>query len=267
MTGPNELRRTFDSAAAQYQSARPEYPAELFDDLVSITRLSPPAALLEVGCGPGKATLPLAERGFAITALELGARLAATARANLRQFDDVEVIHAAFEEWEPPEGTVFDLVYAATSWAWLDPDVKYRKAAGLLGPAGHLAIWDAVHAFPSDFDAFFAEIQRVYDEIGESHPGEWPPPAPEEMAGESPAMENSGLFDLVAVRRYLWAVDYDAESYIALLDTFSGHIAMEASKREHLYAEIRRLIGARPMNTVRRHWLAVLTVGHVSRRG
>ena len=265
MTGRDELKRTFDSAAVRYQSARPDYPAELFDDLVSITRLAPPAAVLEVGCGPGKATVPLAERGFAITALELGARLAAVAQANLRQFDDVQVIHAAFEDWEPPHGTVFDLVYAATAWAWLDPDVKYRKAAALLRPAGHLAIWDAVHAFPSDFDRFFADIQRVYDEIGESHPGEWPPPAPEEMTGESPAMENSGLFDLVAVRRYLWAVEYDAESYIALLDTFSGHIAMDPSKRHHLYAEIRRMIGARAPNTVRRHWLAILTVGRTVR--
>jgi hypothetical protein len=37
---------------------------------------------------------------------------------------------------------------------------------------------------------------------------------------------------------------------------------MEPDKREHLFAEIRRRIGARPDSRVRRHWLAIL---HVAR--
>jgi hypothetical protein len=39
---------------------------------------------------------------------------------------------------------------------------------------------------------------------------------------------------------------YAAEEYIALLNTFSGHIAMEAAKRDHLYREIRTRTGHRP---------------------
>ena len=265
MSEREALRTTFDSAAAQYQSARPDYPSELFDDLVTITGVAPPAALLEIGCGPGKATVPLAQRGFAITALELGPHLAAVAESNLGEHPGVQVVNAAFEDWEPSEGRAFDLVYAATAWSWLDPDRKYAKVARLLRPAGHLAVWDAVHAFPQDVDPFFAQVQPVYDEIGEGRPGEWPPPLPEEVPGESRGMESAGLFEAVAVRRYVWAVDYGTDAYLALLDTFSGHIAMEPAKREYLYAQIRRLIEARPTNTIRRHWLAILTVGR--RRG
>jgi hypothetical protein len=54
------LRATFDRAAPFYQDARPDYPDALFSDLRAITGVTPPARLLEVGCGPGKATLPLA---------------------------------------------------------------------------------------------------------------------------------------------------------------------------------------------------------------
>ena len=264
MTKREELRQTFDSAAATYQSARPEYPSELFDDLLGITRLTPPAALLEIGCGPGKATIPFAERGFSVTAVELGVELAAAARANLRAYDDVEVVHASFDEWQPRAGARFDLIYAATAWSWLDPDLKYAKAAALLRPFGHLAVWDAVHAFPPDYDPFFAEVQAVYDEIGESHPGEWPPPSPDDVPDQSAEMESSSAFAVVATRKYLWAIDYDADSYTALLDTFSGHIAMEPAKRDYLYAEIRRMIAARETRTIRRHWLAVLTVGRLA---
>src|SRR5437762_2398315 len=60
------LRRTFDSTAERYDAARPAYPEELFDDLVDLTGLQPGARLLEVGCGTGKATLPLLRRGFSV---------------------------------------------------------------------------------------------------------------------------------------------------------------------------------------------------------
>src|SRR4051794_8829959 len=106
------LRTTFDAAADQYQTARPDYPTELFDDLLSVTGLQPPARLLEIGCGPGKATVPMAERGFAITAVELGPDLAHAARANLARFPDVDVINADFERWPPPPDRSFDLAYA-----------------------------------------------------------------------------------------------------------------------------------------------------------
>ena len=115
------LAATFDSAAALYQRARPEYPAALYELLLEVTGLRAPAQLLEVGCATGKATLPLARLGFRITALEPGPALAAAARANVAGCE-VDVVDARFEDWEP-DGAVFDLVFAATAWHWCDPDV------------------------------------------------------------------------------------------------------------------------------------------------
>ncbi|MEW9551026.1 methyltransferase domain-containing protein [Nonomuraea sp. NPDC050783] len=262
MSHDPRLRETFDEAAATYQDARPDYPAELYTDLLALTALAPPARLLEVGCGPGKATLPLARAGFTITAIELGAALAAEARRRLAGFAGVSVITSSFEGWEPPEGDRFDLVYAATAWKWVDPAVKYAKAAALLAEGGHLAVWNADHAFPAGFDPFFTEIQRVYDELGEGDGSPWPPPPPEEWPDPAAAeFEGSGHFAVTATRRYVWALRYTAEEYIALLDTFSGHIAMHPAKRAHLYGEVRRRLAARPDGRLTRHWSVVLTVG------
>lgn len=262
MADDRSLRTTFDKAAAHYQAARPDYPAGLYSDLVALTGIEPPAHLLEVGCGPGKATLPLARTGFRITAVELGTALAAEARRRLAGFADVSVITAPFERWEPPSDVHVDLVYAATAWKWVDPDVKYAKAASVLAPGGHLAVWNAEHAFPTGFDPFFAEIQRVYDEIGEGDGASWPPPPPEARRDPTAAeFEASGHFTAVGTRLHVWARRYTADEYIALLDTFSGHIAMEPAKRRHLYGEIRRRLAARPDGRVTRHWSAVLTVG------
>src|ERR1700753_3346741 len=92
------LRRAFDEVADACQAARPEYPAALYEDLLAVTALPPGDRILDIGCAPGKATLPLARRGFALTCIELGADLARAARANLAGYD-VSVIEGAFESW------------------------------------------------------------------------------------------------------------------------------------------------------------------------
>ena len=258
-----QLRAAFDSAAGLYQEARPEYPARLFDELVTAAGIGPADRLLEVGCATGKATLPLARRGLRITCLEIGAGLAAAARRNLAAFPAVEVLHADFETWDPPPGDAFDLVFAATAWHWIDPATRYRRAWALLRSGGHLAFWGQAHVFPDGGDPFFREIQGVYDEIGESLPPGTICPRPGEVPDSRAGLEASGLFGDVAVRQFDWEVSYDADGYIGLLDTFSGHITMAEPLRQRLYAEIRRRLGQRPDGLLRRHWGSVL---HVARR-
>jgi SAM-dependent methyltransferase len=255
------LRRTFETIADRYDAARPDYPSELFDDVVSLAGLDAGARLLEIGCATGKATRPFLERGFSVTCVELGAQLAERARTNLAGFP-VTIDVAPFESWHGDPGS-FDLVFAATAWHWIDPAIRYERAHRLLRPDGSLAFWSAVHAFPAGFDPFFTEIQAVYDELGESYEDEWPPPPPEQIADDSAEIEASGLFGDVRVRRYVWHRLYTADEYVALLGTFSGHIAMDDAKRARLYAEVRQRLAARTDGRVLRHWHAVL---HVARR-
>jgi SAM-dependent methyltransferase len=268
------LRRTFDDVAEDYQEARPEYPDALYETLISLTGVEPGVdALCEVGCASGKATLPLARRGFAITCVELGAALAAEARRNLARFERVSVARADFESWAPqelprsvthPDFPGFGLLFAATAWHWIDPEVKYRKAWSLLRPGGHLAFWEAVHVEPeSDADPFFREIQDVYDEIGEKLPDGWVYHTPSTLPDSRAEIEASGLFADVTIRRFDWEIRYSAEGYIRLLDTFSSNLSMEPWQRDRLYGEIRRKLALRPDGQLRRHWGVVL---HVARR-
>jgi SAM-dependent methyltransferase len=257
-----QLRTAFDSAASLYHEARPEYPAELFEELVRLSGLQPGDRLLEVGCATGKATIPLARRGFRITCVELGADLAAEARRNLGGFPRVDIVNEAFEAWEPPQAG-FGLVYAATAWHWIDPAVRYRKAWDLLREGGRLAYWSATHAFPAGGDRFFHELQDVYDEINEGLPLGTQFPAADELPDERAEIAATGLFTDTKIRRFGWETEYTADEYIRLLDTFSGHIAMAQWQRDRLYGEIRRRLGERPGGRLSRGWGAVL---HVARR-
>jgi len=252
------LAATFDRAAELYQRARPEYPDELYDRLVGVTGLAAGARVLEVGCATGKATRPLAQRGFRITCLEPGRALAEAARANLAGFD-VEVVEARFEDWTPP-GEPFALVFAATAWHWVDPAVRCRRAADALEPGGYLALWGAGHVIPYDGDPFFEELQEVYDEIDESLPPGAPLPRPQELDDDREEIEASGRFEVIDITQYDWETVYDADGYIDLLNTFSGHIAMEEWQRDRLCGEIRRRLARRPDGLLRRHWGGVLQI-------
>jgi SAM-dependent methyltransferase len=174
---------------------------------------------------------------------------------------DVEVIETRFEDWEPDEAH-FDMVFAATAWHWVEPAVRYSRAAAVLRPAGYLAVWAAIHVVPVDGDPFFDEIQDVYDEIGEGLPSRWVTPRPGELPDDSHEIEASGYFEVLEVRQYDWETALDAESYIDLLNTFSGHIAMAQWQRDRLYGEIRRRLAQREDGRLRRHWGGVL---HVAR--
>ena len=257
-----QLRQTFNQAADLYQRARPEYPDELFGDLVTAAGLAPGDRLLEVGCATGKATVPLARRGFRITCVELGPELAAAARRNLDALG-AEVIEASFEDWQPPGGELFDLVYAATAWHWIDPAVRYQRAWQALRPGGHLALWAAEHVFPEGGDTFFEELDDIYDEIGEGDPAGRLRLQPGELPDQRADIEASGLFEVTAVRQYGWEQVYSAEEYIELLSTFSGHIAMAEWKRQRLFGEVRRRLALRRDHSLRRGWGTVL---HVAQR-
>ena len=257
------LGRTFDSAADLYQQARPEYPGPLYDTLVEVAGIRTGDRLLEIGCATGKATLPLARRGFRITCVEIGPDLAALARGNLAAFPFVEVIGGAFETWQPPVSDRFDLVFAATAWHWIDPELRYQRAWELLRPGGHLAFWTATHVIPEGGDPFFVEIQEVYEEIGEGIPAGTPLLRPGGIPDDRDEIERSGLFEDVVIRHFDWELSYSAEEYLRLLGTFSGHIAMQPWQRDRLYAEIRGRLAQRSNGRLRRHWGAVL---HVARR-
>jgi SAM-dependent methyltransferase len=254
----DRLRATFEEAPELYDRVRPDYPAELFDDLVALAGLRPGARVLEIGCGTGQATEPLARRGLVIVCVELGEGLAALARRRLARFASVEVVHAAFEDWEPP-AEPFDAVVGFTAFHWIDPEVRYAKSARLLARGGALAVVETKHVLPEGVDPFWLEVQEDYDAVLPSSENR-PPGPPEEVGDLRAEIGESGAFGEVVVRRYLADVVYSAEEYLAVLDTYSGHRTMAPDARERLYERIRRRIEARPERTVTKTYLFTLNL-------
>jgi SAM-dependent methyltransferase len=250
----------FDSVAERYDRVRPAYPEAVFDDIAELGSLADGARIVEVGPGTGQATRSLIRRGWSVTAIERGPGLAAVAAARFAGEPNVSIAVSRFEDWTQPGDISYDAVFAATAWHWIDSGQGYRKAASLLRPAGVLAVVETHHVCPPGGDRFFAEIQDVYDEIGESGPPGGPPPPDQVEDTLSAEIADSGWFEEPRTRRHLWSCEYSADEYIEVLRTYSGHIAMTDWQRRRLFDAIRERIGARHRPVVEKHYLNIVYV-------
>ena len=220
---------------------RPGYPSALYDRIIDCGDLTASADALEVGVGTGKATLPLAERGFRICGLEPGASLAAIARANLGHFPLVSIHTTSFEDWTVARGA-FGLAFIAQAFHWLDPVRRLPKLAGALRAGGVLAIFGNVPNVPDgplrrDLDAFYAN--RAPTLSARRDAANW------YASAESPVMlelRASQAFCDTLFEVFDWRCSLTAASYCALLATYSDHSTLPATELTALLASVAEVI-------------------------
>lgn len=251
------LRATFTEDAARYDRSRPGYPPAVFTDLAHLAALQPGARVLEIGCGTGQATRPLVQAGYHLTALELGADMAAAARHALAGFTNVEITVGAFEDWPLPP-TAFDLVLYATSFQWIDPSVRVAKAAAALRPGATLAVV-STHHIVGGTETFFNEVQRCYERF-DSDPRQAALPTAQEVPQDASEFDQSGHLEASGFRRYEWNQDYTTSDYLDLLGTYSGHRAMNPEARNHLFSCIARLIDTEYDGRITKRYLTQLAL-------
>jgi len=247
------LRRIFDEDAERYDRARPAYPEALFDDLAGLAALAAGAEVLEIGCGTGQATRPLAERGYRVRALEHGAALAAVARRRLSRFPAVEVVTVAFEDWVP---VPHELVLAANVFHWLDPATRAAAVARALRPGGHLATIQLHHVLGGTV-AFFDEVQALYERWDPSTPPGLRLEPASSIPSDDAELRRAG-FATATFRRYAWDEPYTTEQYLDLLLTYSGHRALPPVARDGLLGDIAHLVDTRYSGAIVKRYLAEL---------
>ena len=148
-------RTVFGMDAAGYHASRPGYPAPLYRLIAA--RMPATAAIAEIGPGTGLATETLdafAPRRF--VAFEPDPVLAANLQT---RFAHLEVIDDDFCRANVEGG--FDLIAAASSFHWLDPDEAFDKARALLKPGGCLAIWWNVYRQRGIGDPFAEAVEPL----------------------------------------------------------------------------------------------------------
>jgi SAM-dependent methyltransferase len=250
------LRAGFDADADAYQRTRPVCPPALFDDLVELAGLAPGDQMVEIAPGTGQATVPLAERGLAVTAVELGPALAGLARRRLRAFPSVEVVTGAFEDWQPPAGASYRAVAVFNALHWIDPAVRYAKPAALLAPGCAFAVVGTQWARPADAKPFWTEVQEDYRAVGFRGS---PPPPPEQV---TPWRFPPGTgFTEASVSRYPFQWQYSAADYLTQLSTQAGVRELGPERAADFLGRVRGRLGRLGSPALTATFVACLTVG------
>lgn len=252
-----KLGLSFDKEATLYHAIRPNYPDALFDDLITATALTPPAKIVEIGPGTGQATKSLAERGYQITGVEIGESLAEIARRELRHFPNVEIITGAFEEVELPLES-FDLVFSAISFHWIKPGWQYTKPHQLLKLEGHIAIVHTHHISDGKGDLFFHASQPIYQKyFPKSNNLKTTLPTRDQI--KSYKLDNK-LFKLSHFKTFSQIIDYTAEEYRQLVNTYSPTLQLPPEKRYAFLDDIQHLIETEFENRLQKYFAISLTV-------
>jgi SAM-dependent methyltransferase len=255
-------RETYTDVAELYHEFRPRYPESLVDagirSSMLLTQKSPnECRILEIGCGPGTLTAPLARRGYQITAIEPGSGMIEKARQVCSDYsDNVRFHQTTFKEYSP-ESTghdgnceAFDAIVAATSLHWAlggddDRGALISKLHSLLNPNGGalLLFWN----FPPEPHG--TDLDRVADALGKPKPfyfGKHGPSLHGERLREIvlAPIEDSGLFTAF-VDHSCPSIEEEIpiSSYVNLLRTLSNYIAMEDKERELFLATVTKTLG------------------------
>lgn len=265
----------FDEVADIYERVRPTYPDELFDDVAALTGAPTGARVLEVGCGPGQATHGLLARGWHVHAVEPGEAMVDRARATFadRPFT---VDLARFDDWDP-RGATYDMLFSATAYHWVDPAVRWQRAAAVLRPGGAIALCTNRTVAGGQFDDVYAASEELHAKYAPEVDFGLPTPASEILAEVNAGRQDIGalwasaepqpgqslagvLFSVPEIRSYEWTVGYDTADAVGLLSTYSSYLRVPPERRAQLFAGIADIVASRFGGMVTRRYLAVLAV-------
>lgn len=234
----HEGRRTsFGAQAELYDEVRHRYVPELFESIAEYAGLSGASRALEIGAGTGIATLPMAERGVAIDAVEPSEEMAAVAQRKFGADGRVRFHIGALEQLEI-ERNAYDLVYAAQAWHWIDPARRCDLVADALRPGGAVAIFG--HAVLTHFE----EAQEVYRKfVPEWFENYRPlPPIEERLATVRDTVASSPHFHDVETRRFPWTPSYSAKDFVRLMSTASDHAIVPEPRRSQMFDALAQVI-------------------------
>lgn len=249
-----ELASTFNEDAELYDRSRPRYTTSLFDDLSVLAGLSPDSRVLEIGCATGQATVPIAKLGCSLVAVELGASLAEVARRNISEYPKARVVVSAFEDWLLPTEP-FDLVVAATSFHFIDENIRMDKTADALCDGGALAVIATYHVRGGTQD-FFDESQHIYERLKLSPPGYHGAPSSTDIPENSAEFDMSMRFGPVTFSRHEWEVTYTTQEYLDSMSTYSSNRSLSEEARGDLYSSIANLLNTKYDGKVTKRYMA-----------
>ena len=236
MTSAMSRGLLFGTAAESYERFRLGYPDEVVDRTLDYASRHVTSAV-EVGAGTGKASRAFASRGIHVLALEPDPEMFTVLERETRGMP-VEPVRRDLESYDGPRT---DLLYAAMSWHWVDPDRRCEVASGLLTDGGTLAVFGGPMqlADASVQSDVAAAVGRDVDDPA------FRPPDPDRGTGRSwldEEIRGSGRFTDVQHHRIPRAVVLPQREYVGYLSTLSAYLELGMEERQEMLRRIAEVL-------------------------
>lgn len=250
-------RNAFGADPANYDSARPEYPARIYEILRERCGLRDGTCVFEIGPGTGLATRRLLEAGASVTAIEPDARLAKKLRESASD-PRLHIIDATFEAAELPEGA-FDLGASATAFHWMDQRTALAKVATVLRRSGWWAAWWNVFGDPTRDDPFHDATTHLFEAFqNPSHSPLFKHPFALHSEARVADLESTGAFADIAFDIVRWTLVLNADQVRALYASFSNVTTLPEGERIHLLDALHDIAATAFNNRVERKMCTAL---------
>lgn len=226
-----DRQAVFNEIITDYAEARPGYPNELFEDIIDFSDLGSDSRLLEIGSGPGQATDYFVKNGYRITGLEIGDDQVRYLSEKYRQYLNFNAVRLAFEKYDCPD-EAYDLLFSATAFHWIAPEIGYPKAYRLLKSHGTLALfWHMASIVVQETETIRA-VRDIYSRCA---------PELDTYIGASEAenlhklrisqFQTDRLFGEPVCKTYRWNDEYKTDRFVRLEKTYSDFYLVDEEKR------------------------------------
>jgi len=227
-----DLRLTFNEVPEEYDNLRPRYADALFMDVIQFSALDSTKKALEIGIGTGQATLPFLTIGCELTAIEIGDKLARYSREKFKAYKRFKVVNQDFESVALEENS-YDLIYSASAFHWIAPEVGMSKVYRLLKTGGVFA-WFSVQPAPTQ-EYIHDELEKVYEEYGRYFNGgkmqfDQMPEVRKHQSYRVNAFKQYGFIE-IQNKLYSGSRTLNARDYALLCSTYSDHRAIPEKER------------------------------------
>ncbi len=250
----------YNSVAEAYDRTRPRYPVEILARMQELAQLQPGKSVLEIGAGPGIASIELAKLGAQLVCLEPSLSACELARLKCAAYPKVELVNTTLEEYEL-SSKKFDAVVAATSFHWVSPEVRHQKAAAALKDNGLLILLWNTPPQPS-YEVFQSLVQVYQNYAPELAKYEEHQNYAKNLAKIGEEVINSGYFQNLTSEQLISKVTYSIDDYLTLLSTLSPYINLESKQRALLLAELKRVLELNYGNDLKLSYLSLLQIAH-----
>ncbi|WP_052131551.1 class I SAM-dependent methyltransferase [Planococcus sp. CAU13] len=233
-----EDKKIFNDIISDYEIARPGYPLDLFKDIMEYSLIKNGSEILEIGSGPGQATDFFVKNHYSVTGLEIGPKQVEFLLEKYAEYPNFRSLCTSFEDFQC-EKEKFDLIFSATAFHWIKPEIGYPKAFHLLKKNGVMAVFWHLSSIIEPKDEKLIQIrniQRTHAPQLDTYITEDEAEALHEQRISEIGTNN--LFEKPVVKTYRWNDEYTTERYLKLINSYSNFHSLDKNKRQAILDEV-----------------------------